>query len=573
MIKLRDYQKKAVDEITAFLKKNPKSHGLAILPTGAGKSIICGQLVNDAVAQGKRVLVLTHSKELVQQNYEKAILMNPDIEIGVYSAGLSRKDTTQQVIFGSIQSVYKSKDFDLTLFDYVIVDEAHRISRTVTGKKNREGIYSVVFARIRKQRPDFTIMGLTATPYRLDSGLLYEGDDALFDAIATEVPLRFLVDQGYLCPIYPTKTEFSVSMKGVKKRGGEFANGESADLMMSGSITADAINDVVKKAADFRAWLVFCVTIEHAEQVCEEIRKHGIDCEVVCGNTPTKQRDEILTRFKAGKLRAICNVGVLTTGFDAPICDCVVMLRATASTGLYIQMAGRAMRLFPDKKEAILLDYVGNITRHGFLDNPSVSSNAKFCHSGHCNSRECTICPTLPKETKCEALSPATAEVCVRCGHPFIVEEKASVSSVRRSNAEEKIRRESSEVPLFSWLSELERDSKIRGSVIRRRLVARVGVNVHANREGKTSLRVTYYDERDLEIVSDYLAFNSPNPTAKAIARKKWLRLFTNTVKVPTTTEAAYTTLAKNADTFKKPKSVLVDYSGKFPSIKEIFYA
>ena len=207
-------------------------------------------------------------------------------------------------------------------------------------------------------------MGLTATPYRLDGGRLTRGKDKLFSSIAYELPVQRLVDAGHLVPVVTPHVSLGVDTASVKTRGGDFV---ASDLdKPAQKITREALAEAKVLAKDRRAWLVFCVSVEHAKMAVAEL----MDLEfgrvaLVTGETPAEERDRIVKQFRAGEIRAVVNVDVLTTGFDAPICDCLVVLRPTQSTGLYVQMIGRGMRTHPGKTSCLLLDYGTNVERHG----------------------------------------------------------------------------------------------------------------------------------------------------------------------------------------------------------------
>ena len=198
--------------------------------------------------------------------------------------------------------------------------------------------------------------------------MLHQGDERLFTDIAYEVSIRDLIDQGYLCPLISKATEVELDVGGVGSRGGEFIAGQLQAAVDRGSITKAAIDEVMAYGEGRRSWLVFCSGVAHATHVAEEIRERGVSCATIFGDTPTAERDRIIDAFKRGEIRALASMGVLTTGFNAPAVDLIAMLRPTKSAGLYVQMAGRGTQLAPGKDNCLVLDFAGNVARHGPVD-------------------------------------------------------------------------------------------------------------------------------------------------------------------------------------------------------------
>lgn len=382
-----------------------ENNGLVVAPTGSGKSVLIAKLIRDCLEQfgGTRVLVLTHVKELIEQDYLKLMELYPECDAGIYSAGLNRRDTRHKVIFAGIQSVADKADA-LGEFPLVLIDEAHLIPHSGFGRYRGflDDLRRVNGGKLR-------VVGYTATPYRLDSGLLHEGEGRLFTDIAAEIPLLPLIEQGYLSPLVAKQTAFTVDMAGVKKSGGEYVIGAAGAAMMADGHTDAAIEDALYRAHGRDHWLVFCCTIEHAETALHALLKRGVSAHLLTGQTPRKTRDAMLREFRAGQFRVLVNVGVLTTGFDYPGIDCIVMLRPTASTGLYIQMLGRGMRVADGKENCLTLDYAGNIERHGCVDDPNINMPRASKGDGE---------PVVKTCPGCETIVPARLLQCA-CGHEF----------------------------------------------------------------------------------------------------------------------------------------------------------
>lgn len=423
---LRGYQREAVDALYTWFGAND-GNPLLVLPTAAGKSVIQATFVKEAIDRypRTRILLVSHVKELLEQNTRKLLDLWPEAPVGLYSAGLKRRDVGQQITVAGIQSVHK-RVLEHGIFDLVIVDECHLIPAA------GDGMYRKFMVEQRKINPHVKIVGMTATPYRMKSGLLHEGKDALFDDIAYEVSVRRLIDEHYLSNLISKNGLVKPDLGDVGTRGGEFIPGELADAMDQDALTKAAIDECEKLGADRRSWLVFCTGVAHANHVAEEIRGRGIECKTVTGDTPDAERAYLLSEFKSGRLRALTNCDVLTTGFDAPCVDMLVMLRPTKSTGLYVQIVGRAMRLSPEtgKKDALILDFSGNIERHGPIDEIKVKSK-KAGGTGAPQGAPVKECP------RCQSLVAISKMICPDCGFEWTQkpahEATASFSDILRA--------------------------------------------------------------------------------------------------------------------------------------------
>lgn len=420
---LRDYQEIALAALwTYFVDKD--GNPLVVLPTGAGKSLTMAEwirLVFEADPTA-RIIVVTHVKELVQQNYLELLGLWPDAPAGVYSAGLNRRDLGARIIFASIQSIY-SKAFDIQQCDLVLIDEAHLIPR------KSDTMYQRFLADLKGINASLKLIGFTATPFRLDSGMLHEGDDALFSDIAHETSARELIDEGYLCPplTIPRETrDIQIDTSGIGTRGGEFISAQLEHAALD-PLTITTIADcIVDAGRDRNGWLVFCCTVAHCEAMDAALRERGIESAVITGDTDQRVRDRRIAEFKAGHIRALVSMGVLTTGFNAKNVDLIALARPTKSTGLYIQMVGRGTRpiyapghdlttidgrlaaLKAGKPNCRVLDFGGNIARHGPFDDPFIKKPIKG--EGDAPFKECPQCGT--------ATGTAT-RICPTCGHEY----------------------------------------------------------------------------------------------------------------------------------------------------------
>lgn len=357
----RPYQVEAMDALDQYLRLHDDNPVIEI-PTGGGKTPIMAWVIERYLKAWPetRILILAHVRELLLQGVEKMQAIWPDAPIGVYCAALGKKERNAPITYASIQSIYK-RAFDFRPFDLVFVDEAHRIP--LSG----ETTYRQFLADARVNCPHQRVVGWTATPYRLGGGPII-GPDYILNSIAYRAPVRALIDDGYLCRLSSKLPDAVPDMKGVRIERGEFVERELEERFNQTNVVAQAVAEAVGLLAQRRATLFFCVSIAHAEAVSAELAAHNIDAPVICKDTPAKLRGELISRFKSGELRALCNVNVLSEGFDAQHVDSIVMLRPTQSAGLYYQQCGRGLRLHPSKTDTLVLDFAGNIERHGPID-------------------------------------------------------------------------------------------------------------------------------------------------------------------------------------------------------------
>jgi DNA repair protein RadD len=401
---LRPYQEDAVQAIYRHLREY-EDNPVAELPTAAGKTPILSTICRDVVEQWQgRVIVLAHVKELLAQAHSKLQAVAPHLPIGIYSAGLGRRDVHSDIVLAGIQSVYR-KAATFGRRDLVIVDEAHLIPA------DGDGMYRTFINGIQKVTPHARVIGLTATPYRMDSGPLCK-PGGILNAICYRISVKELIGQGFLTPLISRaggNTARADLANIPKTKTGEFIEDEMAKRFDQGDLVSAAVNDLLAKAKDRRAVLIFAASVAHAQHVAEKIREHGHQCGVITGDSEDMFRDQTIKDFAAGNLRFLVNVNVLTTGFDATIIDCVALLRATQSAGLYYQMVGRGFRLHPGKANCLVLDYGGNVMRHGPVDAIEGPSE-KTKGTGPAPMKECP---------ECSALILACLLKCPECGHEF----------------------------------------------------------------------------------------------------------------------------------------------------------
>lgn len=359
-IQLRDYQKAASDKAVAFLL-NPriKHNGLIVIPTGGGKSWIIADIANRV---NDNVLIFCPSREILIQNYEKMQKICP-FDCSVYSASLGQKQIAK-ITFATIGSAINHKEL-FNHFKYVLVDEAHLCNP-------KEGMYKEFFQSMRCK-----IIGLSATPYRLSSSrdfgsmlkFITRTRPCIFSEVIYQVQISTLLDMGYLAkldyyamnPIGWNELNLKVNTKGAdytdKSVVKEYERIDFYGFLVS--IVQRLLNP--KSGVKRKGILVFTRFLKEAERLTWSIPGTAI----VSGDTPKKERERILNQFKSGEIQVVANVGVLTTGFDYPELDTIVMARPTMSLALWYQIVGRAIRPHPSKKAGWIVDLCGNIKRFG----------------------------------------------------------------------------------------------------------------------------------------------------------------------------------------------------------------
>ena len=403
MLILRPYQQEAIDAIYAYFEDH-KGNPLIVIPTAGGKALVLAAFSEGVLKTwpDQRILAVTHVRELIAQNHAEMIGLWPEAPAGIYSAGLGRREADARILFAGIQSVHR-KAAEIGHCDLVLIDEAHLIPTASAT------MYRRFLDELTAINPKLKVIGFTATPYRLESGMLHEGEGALFTDIAYQISVRELIDQGYLSPLVSKQPKTKLDVAGVGSRGGEFIASELQAAVDKEAVTRAAVSEIMAYGADRKSWLAFCSGVEHARHVAEEFRSRGILCETIFGDTPKDERDRIIAAFKRQEIRALASMGVLTTGFNAPAVDLIAMLRPTKSAGLYVQMAGRGTRLASGKVNCLVLDFAGNVGRHGPID--LVEPRKPYGREG--GEAPTKLCP------ECESILPIAATECPDCGYEF----------------------------------------------------------------------------------------------------------------------------------------------------------
>lgn len=357
---LRPYQRRAVDDIFGYFAEH-SGDPVAILPTAAGKSVIIATFIREAIEAhaSTRVIVLTHVAKLLKQNAEKLLSVWPQAPLDFYSASVGRKNTRAQVLFAGIQSIYKHA-YAIQQCDIILIDECHLVS------PNEVTRYRHFLKEIRAINPHCKVVGFTASPWRLDSGMIYGEANSLFTDCCHETTIPELIAGGFLCPITTKRTSEQLDVSGVKSRGGEFIAGDLQIAVDREAVTRACVDEIV--ALPERPGLLFATGVKHAYHIRDEVRARGYSCEVIDGDTDETQRDKWITDMMAGRLDYLSNCGTLTTGIDIPNLRMIGDLAPTKSPALHTQKLGRLMRLSPGKERGIVLDFARNVDFHGPID-------------------------------------------------------------------------------------------------------------------------------------------------------------------------------------------------------------
>lgn len=342
---LRLYQSQAISNLRVAYRDGARAP-LLVMPTGGGKTIVMAEILRSIADRGRSALVLVHRRELITQTAAKLHLAG--VEHGIIAAG--HAPTPSPIQIASVQTLVRRLHVISTAPDLIVIDEAHHAT-------------SNSWARVLDHWPDAARLGVTATPARLDG----RGLAAVFDRMVLGPSVADLIDAKFLSPAKLYAPPVRADLTKLAKRAGDYAAGDLAARMDLPTVTGDAIEHYTRLAHGQPA-IAFCCTIQHAENVAASFRAAGYRAATLLGSTPTEQRDQLVADFAAGRMQILVTVEVVSEGFDVPAASCAIMLRATASLGLYLQQVGRVLRPAPGKTHAIVLDHVGNVHRHGFPD-------------------------------------------------------------------------------------------------------------------------------------------------------------------------------------------------------------
>ena len=530
---LREYQSRAVSDLFGWWTKHQGSADipLLVLPTAAGKSVICAEIVRQMFDQWPlfhpRTVVLVPSKELAEQNAAKLRALLPHtISVGYVSASLGTKKYNADVIVATIGSIHKAAHL-LGNIKAVVIDEAHLVSQ----KAGDAGMYRTFLSKLG-ELCEFRTVGMTATPFRGNGVWLTDGDEPLFTGIASRVSMRELLNAKFIAPLVPPtkhiETRIDASHVGISN--GDYKVGELSREVEK--YLAKVAIEATRIASERKKWIAFTPSVANAESLSDKLNKRGIVSAVVCGETPKQEREDLIRQFKQHQIHCLVTVLALSVGFDVPDVDCIIWCRPTKSPVLYVQGMGRGTRIADGKDDCLVLDFTDTVERLGPVD--TIQGRAKK-RSGP-QEAPYSICPD------CGERNAPAALVCIYCQGQIREEEEATPMDAKVSLA-----------ALLSSASEI-------GELIWHD-VTRVDYAIH-RKEGKPdSLRVDYFSGL-LRTASEWVCFDH-HGYAKEKAYQWWARRNPNGIQ-PNNTFVAFG-LSKQ---LSSPARIATRKNGKYTEVK-----
>jgi DNA repair protein RadD len=436
----RFYQNEATASFWNSLMIDPNNMPLIGMPTGSGKSGVIGMICHEGLRRfpGMRITVSTTSKELVAQDAAALLKVWPQAPFGIFSAGLKSKQAAMPITLTTVQSAVKAyKEFGRQ--NLVIVDEAQDVA------PEDETNYGRFFDGLREENPLLRVGGLSATLFRKKKGLLVE-NGGIFNTVCYDITGRrafeVLVNMGYLVPVRAHPMNFTYDVSGVKTTGGDYNENQLQKVVNDGDKTERALQEALQRGAAYKHWLIFCVGIEHIETTAAILSAWGETCTYVHSKMSGTERDLRIAAFKRGEYRMMINDGILTTGFDDPKIDHIVILRPSKSPVLHVQILGRGTR--PDyapgfdldtlegRLEAILAsgkpfcyvsDFGGNLERMGPINDPVIPG--RKTKKGTMPIKVCKTDKLVrPEAQGCGCYNFAAARRCEECGEEFIFDDE-----------------------------------------------------------------------------------------------------------------------------------------------------
>lgn len=544
MYKLRDYQERVLNELYDWLQRHPEGNPIVDACVGAGKSIIIAEFCRRAIEQypQTRIVMCVASKELCQQNLEKLITIWPEAPAGVCSASLGQKDLSSQIIFATIGSIAKQAH-NLGVVNLLIIDECHNVN------PDNAGMYREFINDLKKYGSQYLcVIGFTGTPFRGDGVWLWQGKDPLFAGTATRMAMDELLEAGYLSPlIVDTGTPETIDSSDIKVSMGDYVIKDLEDAVIDPEIIKATVDDLFIRGEDRKKWLIFCVTIAHAQAVLDEVQYiGGLNAQIITSKTPMAIREDALTRYKLphhhpNSINCLINVACLTTGFDAPETDLIALLRPTKSPVLYVQIAGRGMRIANGKKDCLWLDYTSttrdmgpvNLIKGRNKNTTLLSKEAPFKYCPNCGNP-----------------NPIHAIECVECGEPIPINTK----DPHGSHASNALPLHGYQPPEQCWFD-----------------IKQIGYYKHAGKNGKPpTLRIDYYHSEIEEPISEWKCFEHDG-FALRMGCQWWIEHMPN-VDVPLTVDDALVKIHSND--IIRPNRILCqkDPQGKFWQVKQYQY-
>lgn len=510
---------------------------LAVYATGCGKSIVIAEVCRRL---DTRTLTLAPTRELCEQNERAMLAVWPEADVGIVCAGLKRREYAARNVIATIHSIYSlHKQSKLELIGdrgLITIDEAHLVPAGEVG----------MFRAIIKALSPRKVMGATATPYRLESGRLDEGDDRLFDRVVYQFGLREGIDwrgpngKRLLLPLVAKKTASEIDTSGVKSRAGDFIEKDLEERANTAALVNEAADEILRYADGRKRWLAFCCGTDHSKHVADVLKARDITAAALTYLTPSEDRKKTIAAYRRGEITCLCGCNIFTTGFNVPEVDLIAFLRPTKSPGLYVQMAGRGTRYADGKTDCVVLDFARNIQRLGPVDDPMIPE-PKEEGKGSVKDRAKTTPMKMKACRECNTYTIAADSYCSQCGHVF---EKKSPPAKHGTVA--------SDAPIMSeelvW-----------------REVRRIGVFQHSKPEKPPSLKVAYLTDEG-KWIPQWLAFD--HPKASYFARRNWRDLGGRLPEPHSTAEAL-----RRRNEIKKPDAIGLKRDGDFWRVQKVRHA
>lgn len=529
MIKLREYQSKAVSDLWSWFINHPEGHPILELPTGSGKSVILAEICRQALTNwpGSRILMTVKSKELCEQNLEKLLHIWPSAPAGVHSASVGRKDIGNDILYTTIGSIYK-KAHILGRVDLILIDECHLVDT------KGAGMYRQLIRELQVYCPHVRVIGVTATPFKGDGVWLTAGDDPLFTGIASKIKMRELLDLGFLSPLVSAGiVQNCTTSDGIAIVNGDYNIKQLAERLDKEDLIDASCREMVKLGSGRNKWISFCVTIDHAKHVCNKLNELGVSTNMVTGDTSSRDREQIISDYKIGRYRCLTTVLALGTGFDVPDIDFIALMRNTKSLVLYLQLMGRGLRIAPGKVDCMVADFTDTCSNLGPID----LIQGRGPKRKMAGDRPVKLCES------CGSINAVSARICIDCGAPFDIQ-SSDPHGVKASDA-----------AIMSGQK-----------VITRYTVDRVTYAKHQKPGKPPSLRAEYWN--GLRVVAkEWVAIESDSQYGRGRAVNWWMLREPKPMEfVPRTVDQCIEWI-DGGYTMRKPSAIMVSESGKYPEI------
>lgn len=396
-MQLRPYQEDAIEKVRDAFRSGHK-RPLLVAATGAGKTVMFGFVAHRTAAGGKRVLILAHRRELIRQASRK--LDEVGVQHGIIAPGHTATRDLVQV--ASVQTLGRRlADPRYSAPDLIVVDEAHH----ATAGQWRDVINAYPAARV---------LGVTATPERLDGKGLGAEAGGIFDALVLGPSAGELIQAGYLSPARVFAPAERPDLSGIRTVGGDYQAGALAEAMQKPKLVGDAIAHYARHAPGQPA-ILFSPSVAHAEAMAAAFREAGWRAASASGATPAAERDAAIQGLGSGAVQVLCSCDLISEGLDVPAVSAVILMRPTKSLGLYLQQVGRGLRPAPGKQHLVVLDHAGNTLTHGPIDAPREWTLAGRAKKKKREAEEVEAARQCPA---CFAVHKPAAE-CPECGHVY----------------------------------------------------------------------------------------------------------------------------------------------------------